>query len=257
MGDPARYAYGVTEITSLAVHMQASGFSKATTTQRCRLLKKLIHDQSRQGVERLVADVSIPAKRVYVAQLRAAFETMRHANIWCGPDPTIGVRVPRAPMAAPRPLTEQQVAQLLAGVPERERVWSVLGVYAGLRASETVKWTPADLVDTVHGPGLVVTGKGNKTAVIPAHPEVVALADCDGWAVTAPSYLSALWKAAAVGAGLPATVRYHQLRHTYATRLLRRTGDLMVTRDLMRHSSVATTQRYTAVAQDRLWAAIA
>ena len=51
------------------------------------------------------------------------------------------------------------------------------------------------------------------------------------------------------------TVRAHQLRHRCATTALAHCGDLLAVRDLLGHSSVATTQIYTAVIPGRTAAA--
>jgi site-specific recombinase XerC len=51
------------------------------------------------------------------------------------------------------------------------------------------------------------------------------------------------------------TVRAHQLRHRCATAALAYCGDLLAVRDLLGHSSVATTQIYTAAIPGRTAAA--
>jgi len=40
-------------------------------------------------------------------------------------------------------------------------------------------------------------------------------------------------------------VRFHDLRHTFASRLLARGADIITVRDLLGHSSVKLTERYT------------
>jgi len=39
-------------------------------------------------------------------------------------------------------------------------------------------------------------------------------------------------------------LRFHDLRHTFATRLVRRGVDLVIIKGLMGHASIVTTQRY-------------
>lgn len=50
-------------------------------------------------------------------------------------------------------------------------------------------------------------------------------------------------------AGVPGSA--HSLRHWHATELLRQGVDIRVIRDLMRHASVATTERYLHITADQ------
>jgi integrase/recombinase XerD len=48
------------------------------------------------------------------------------------------------------------------------------------------------------------------------------------------------------------TKHFHSLRHYFATTMLEKSGgDLIAVKELMRHTSVATTQIYTQLAQGR------
>ncbi len=59
-----------------------------------------------------------------------------------------------------------------------------------------------------------------------------------------PSAVHRWFKTCLTRAGLPATVKIHELRHSAADNLWRASGDLMLAKQLLRHESVATTQLY-------------
>jgi site-specific recombinase XerC len=57
-------------------------------------------------------------------------------------------------------------------------------------------------------------------------------------------------------AGLPTTIKCHEMRHSAADHLWRSTGNLMLASQLLRHESVATTQIYLHPSRDDLSAAL-
>lgn len=234
-------------------YLESMAYAPSTIYTRMRLLA-LLGDPltaSRDDVMRVISAPTRPsARRVYLAHLRSCYQDFGWLG-WTDRDPTLGMRVAKSPLPPPQPLTRDQTAVLLA-MPHPFRDWTTLGVYAGLRSSEVLGLRRRDF----DGARLHVVGKGGKSATVPAHPLVVTV--MAGWAqpqYSIAGHLSQAWTTAARRAGVPG-VHFHQCRHTFATELLRETGDLMLVRDAMRHASVSTTQRYTAVVDDRVAVAV-
>lgn len=234
-------------------YLESMAYAPSTIRARMRLLR-LLGDPltaTRDDVMRVISTPVKPsARRVYLAHLRAAYQDFGWLD-WTDRDPTLGVRIAKSPPPPPCPLARAQTARLL-DAPRPFRDWTALGVYAGLRSSEVLALQRRDY----DGERLRISGKGNKTATVPAHPRVAqVMADWTRPSYSTAGHLSAAWATAARRVGVPG-VHFHQCRHTFATELLRETHDLMLVRDAMRHASVSTTQRYTVVVDDRVAAAV-
>jgi integrase/recombinase XerC len=188
------------------------------------------------------------------------------------------VRAPKTPKTLPRPLAiaaarRMADADLAAG--DAREPWihardaAVLGLLygCGLRISEALGLRRAD---AGAGDALTVMGKGRKQRMVPLLPQVtkliadyVALCPYD-LADDGPLFVGAkggplsprliqLAMARLRGAlGLPETATPHALRHSFATHLLARGGDLRSIQELLGHASLSTTQIYTEVDADRL-----
>jgi site-specific recombinase XerD len=192
-------------------------------------------------------------------------------------DPTIGLHVSAGSGRLPRVLDRRQINELLDGSsdhdePEwrRRRDDALLEILygSGVRVSELCELT-LDQVD-VDRAVLTVWGKGAKERRVPlGQPGVEAVR----------AWLAIRHEAVPTDAGpvvfanergkqlTPRDVRRvidrrsttpthpHALRHTFATHLLDGGADLRSVQELLGHSDVATTQRYTHVSRERLSAA--
>ena len=192
-------------------------------------------------------------------------------------DPTLQIESPKLPRSLPKSLNEQEVEDLLntpnvnEAIGLRDRAMLELLYASGLRVSElvTVKVNEVSTQDGV----VRVTGKGNKTRLVPmgeeaadwidkylkqARPEILQKRLCDAMFVTARASAmtrQAFWyliKRYALLAGITKHISPHVLRHAFATHLLNHGADLRVVQMLLGHADISTTQIYTHVARERL-----
>jgi integrase/recombinase XerC len=188
--------------------------------------------------------------------------------------PKIGKTLPK-PIAIPaaKRLTETDLRE-----GEERAPWvfardaAVLGLLygSGLRISEALGLARDDVPEPGRGDSITVTGKGNKQRMVPVLAQVlkliadyVALCPYDLAAGTAlfvgarggplsPRVVQLAMARLRGALGLPDTATPHALRHSFATHLLARGGDLRAIQELLGHASLSTTQIYTAVDTERL-----
>jgi len=192
------------------------------------------------------------------------------------------VRAPRVEKTLPKPLAVAAAKRItdteLRAGEEREpwvlaRDAAVLALLygSGLRISEALGLKPRDVAGARDS--LTVTGKGNKARMVPVLPQVARLiadymALCpydlapDGPLFVgqkgkrlSPRILQLAMERLRGALNLPDTATPHALRHSFATHLLARGGDLRSIQELLGHASLSTTQIYTEVDSERLLAA--
>jgi site-specific recombinase XerD len=247
---------------------QRSGIDSPVHVDRLLLRRYVASLTTRQFAKRTIARK--------VAALRRYYSFLRHRG-YLGVDPTVSLRAPAGPARLPRVLEHGEVAALLDGPdatsaePEpgwrRQRDDAVLEVLygSGVRVGELCG-LDVDAVDLASA-AITVWGKGSKERRVPlSAPAVDALRD---WLVVRRDVVDVRSGAALFGneRGVRLTPRDvrriidrrsqrpthpHALRHSFATHLLDGGADLRVVQDLLGHSDVATTQRYTHVSKQRL-----
>jgi integrase/recombinase XerC len=193
------------------------------------------------------------------------------------------VRSPKVAKGLPKPLSPANacaVTDTAARVGDTRDPWilardaAVLGLLygAGLRIAEALGITrqdaPVGEVDSV-----TVLGKGGKMRSVPVIAPVRRgieqyLALCPyplpakgplfvgaRGGPLSPRIIQLAMAELRGGLGLPASATPHALRHSFATHLLSRGGELRSIQDLLGHASLSTTQIYTQVDSARLMAA--
>lgn len=194
-------------------------------------------------------------------------------------DPALRLKAPKRTKWQPRALSAAAIDALLESIHtttdsqdwrqvRNETIVRVM-LFAGLRRAEVVQlmWEDVDMP----GRALHVTGKAGKRRVLPLHSSLLryfqALQQfgCVSGAIFSPHRGSELplhpytvnivfqrWIVQRLGVAITP----HQLRHSFATRLIERGASLDEVRDLLGHESLATTQVYVATSPERLRAAI-
>jgi integrase/recombinase XerC len=191
------------------------------------------------------------------------------------------IRAPKVGKSLPKPI-QVAAAKRFADADERAGetrdpwIWArdaavmALLYGSGLRISEALGLKRRDVPVPGAGDVLVVTGKGNKTRMVPVLQNVLALVQ--DYVAMCPHPLPAegpvfvgarggplsariiqLTMERLRGAlGLPDSATPHALRHSFATHLLSRGGDLRAIQELLGHASLSTTQIYTGIDSERL-----
>lgn len=186
------------------------------------------------------------------------------------------VRAPKVARTLPKPLpvaAAKRLADVDLRAGEEREPWviardaAVLALLygSGLRISEALGLKRKDMPAPGAGDVIVVTGKGNKRRMVPVLLRVaelvadyVALCPYDLPAdaplfvgakggTLSPRIIQLVMQRLRGALGLSDTATPHALRHSFATHLLGRGGDLRAIQELLGHASLSTTQIYTGV----------
>ncbi len=202
--------------------------------------------------------------RSVTVRLRAV---MTHARVvWRLDLPRIAWKrhILKEPQERVRELTVDEEAALFAALPDGYAELVRFALLSGCRMQECLDltWRAIDW----HGGFFTVVGKGRKRREIPLSSAIEALlwplprahervfthvlrrpaaggARRGERAPIEREGLKSLFDRAARRAGL-VDFRFHDLRHTFATRLLRATGDLRTAADILGHADLETTKKY-------------
>jgi len=198
----------------------------------------------------------------YYYHVRSYFGWL-HQTAQIESNPATELRVPKTPKDRPRPLTATEATRVLGAASGNLRAYLLLGMLAGMRVHEIAKMRGEDINERT----IFVLGKGQQQAFVPTHPALWDLAQSyptRGWwfpsARSATGHvlgqsISTMMTRHFAALGVDGSI--HRCRHSYATNLLRNGANIRVVQTLMRHESLATTAKYTAVDEDERIRAIA
>ena len=244
-------------------------------------------DWRRIGKDTIVAYVAELKNRRYaeasvarkVAAMKSFFQYLQAEGAIQG-NPTESLESPRVGKTLPKPLTVQQVDELLEQpakrrTPESSRDQAMLElVYAtGLRVTELVSLDLESIALDPHHPSARCMGKGAKERSVPIHEQalralVTYLNDGRPKLVKAkkePALFvnrrgdrltrQGFWlilKQYAKAAGIEGSVTPHSLRHSFATHMLRGGAPLRSVQELLGHANISTTQVYTQITDEHV-----
>ncbi len=178
--------------------------------------------------------------------------------------------------ALPHPLSEEDAKKFLELAATmnkqpwqcyRDKALYILLYGCGLRIAEALA---LNVCDVVGAPDVLrIIGKGKKERLVPVLPAVnhaikIYLNHHPNPRPESPLFVAARGdrinpgvvqrnvRAIRHAMGLPETVTPHALRHSFATHLLQGGGDLRTVQELLGHSSLSATQRYTEITTEHL-----
>jgi site-specific recombinase XerD len=256
------------DVRSFASWCARSDLTEPGAVRRTTVRRYLAHLTTRQFARRSIARKTAAIRRYYRWLV---------VNGVVEVDPTSGVSVPAGGGRLPRVLDQRELGGLLDGpIADDEPDWrrrrddAVLELLygSGLRVGELcgLQVSSVSLADGAAN----VWGKGSKERRVPiSEPAIAALGR---WLAVRHDVLPPEAGDVLFGneRGHPLTPRDvrrivdrrspspthpHALRHTFATHLLDGGADLRAVQELLGHTDVATTQRYTHVSRERLSAA--
>ena len=174
---------------------------------------------------------------------------------------------PKKPLKLPRVISEEKILEGLMKMENvKHRTLLMTAYSAGLRVSEVVKLKITDL-DADRLQIFIERAKGKKDRMATLSPVTLqALREYlaaykpltwifEGLPRTEPMSkrsAQAIFHQAYKDLGLPPSVSFHSLRHSYATHLLENGTDIRYIQELLGHNDIKTTLRYTHVSMKGL-----
>lgn len=219
---------------------------------------------------------SIPSINRFIASERTLFAYCKKFN-YIKKNVALGLKSLRSPKSLPKFMTLNEVDELCALPEKKEILWETrdkalfeMLYSSGCRVSELISIKISDFSGDYSN--VIVKGKGSKDRKVffasdaqnalklylddrkkhfPKLEENVLFLNQKG----SPLTTQGVWYILNRYSGQEGTGRHispHTFRHTFATALLTNGADIRLVQEMLGHSSISTTQRYTHITTERL-----
>lgn len=229
-----------------------SGFSTATIRHRLKVIRLLpnvgidpLNTSSLELLSWLATYTNQETKHSYRSALRTFYTWATDYDV-LSDDPSAKLPKVKVSRGTPHPISDDGLRQLIEITRGQTRAVVLVMAYCGLRGSEACGLKPADFERDGAGWRVRIRQpKGGGEQVVPVPmwvaDEVREFFPTDVQHGQMVKRISAALRLVEPGA------TPHSLRHWYATTALRRSGNVRIVQELMRHKSLASTQIYTQV----------
>lgn len=188
----------------------------------------------------------------------------------------LNLKGPKQKKSLPRPIIADLAIQVIKEakniddekwIGQRNQTILILLYGCGLRISEALNLNYSDFTNNDY---LIIKGKGNKERMVPMmdyiRKSIIQYMEICPYEFTnddplfigkrrrrlSPRIIQYALEKIRASLALPETATPHALRHSFATHLLENGGDLRTIQELLGHSSLSTTQKYTKVENSQL-----
>lgn len=216
----------------------------------------------------------------FIAAVRSLFKYAKKFQ-YIETNPSLEIKSVKLPKKVPNFMTKAEVHELCNQPEENELLWKTrdMALFAmlyssGCRISELQNLKLTDFIDNYHS--AIVTGKGNKqrrvffeeksrvllqkylvdrkkvmeeNGITDSITEVFISQKGNPLSVNGIRYIITRYSGAE---GTNHHVNPHAFRHTFATTMISNGADVRVVQEMLGHSSISTTQRYTHITTEKL-----
>lgn len=260
-------------IAAFIGHLKRLRRAESTQTTYTNLLCKLDRDLPEGLVyaceEELDTAIHVDGRKagtlhLYRAAITAFYEwACNPDDLWLDYNPAAGLARVKVNRRQPRPVTHEQLGDILARANEPFRLWYLLASAHGMRCVEISRADRADVTEAE----MWIQGKGGRERTIPTHPAVWEVVKDlprgpiartpDGTARATRIHVRERANRHLQKVLGHQGVTMHRLRHWYGTYTYQAGGnDIRTAQELMGHASPNTTAVYVEAGTDRLRAAV-